>query len=113
MAISAKQLDDKLRNVYLEQVKQYFESVGEEILITGTNEICIPCLDEQSNEKFIQIVVKVPKGSRDGEAFDGYGLAEDFKIKQELKAIKKKEDAEKKAKKIERDKKLREEKKKL
>lgn len=113
MSISAKQLDDKLRNVYLAQVKKYFEDVGEEVLITGTNEICIPCLDEQSNEKFIQIVVKVPKGSRDGESFDGYSLAEEFKIKQELKENKKREDEEKKKKKIEKDKKLREERKNL
>ena len=60
-------------------------------------------MDSEQNDKFIQIVVKVPTGSRDGDAFDGYSLAEDFKIKQDLKTQKKK---------IERDKRLREEKKK-
>ncbi len=110
MATSNKKLNDELRNRYLEVLKTIFDESGEEVLITGTNEICLPCVDSEQNDKFIQIVVKVPTGSRDGDAFDGYSLAEEFKIKQELKAIKKKEDAEKKAKKIERDKKLREKK---
>ena len=104
MATSNKKLNDELRNKYLEMLKAFFDENGEEVLITGTNEICLPCVDSEQNDKFIQIVVKVPTGSRDGDAFDGYSLAEDFKIKQDLKAQKKK---------IERDKRLREEKKKL
>ena len=112
MATSNKKLNDELRNKYLEVLKTFFGESGEEVLITGTNEICLPCVDSEQNDKFIQIVVKVPTGSRDGDAFDGYSLAEDFQIKQNLKAQKKKEDEEKKKKKIERDKKLREEKKK-
>ena len=103
MATSNKKLNDELRNRYLEVLKTFFDESGEEVLITGTNEICLPCVDSEQNDKFIQIVVKVPTGSRDGDAFDGYSLAEDFKIKQDLKAQKKK---------IERDKRLREEKKK-
>ena len=80
-------------------------------MVTGSNEICFPCVDDEGNEKFIQLIIKIPKGSRDGEVFDGYSLAEDFKMKQELNEQKKKEKEEKKKKKIERDKKLREEKK--
>lgn len=113
MAISNKQLNDALRNQYLEMIKTFLEGKGEEVLITGTNELCLPCLDSQQNDKFIQIVIKVPTGSRDGDAFDGYGLAKEFQMKQNAKAQKKKEDAEKKKKKIERDARLREEKKKL
>lgn len=113
MATSKRLLDDKIRNKYLKMFGDLLTEKGEEVLITGTNEICIPCVDEEGNDKFLQIVFKVPKGSRDGEPFDGYSLAEDFEIKQDLKAQKKKEDEEKKKKKIERDKKLREEKAKL
>lgn len=113
MATSAKALNDKLRETYLEVLMDFFEKKGEEILRTGTNEFCFPCVDSEQNDKFIQVVVKVPTGSRDGEPFDGYSLAEDFQMKQETKAAKKKEDSERKAKKIERDKRLREEKKRL
>ena len=111
MATSRTILDNQLRKRYLEMLKEFFNNRDEEVLVTGTNELCFPCVDDEGNEKFIQLVIKIPKGSRDGEAFDGYSLAEDFKMKQELNEQKKKEKEEKKKKKIERDKKLREEKK--
>lgn len=111
MATSRTVLDNQLRKKYLEMLKEFFSNRDEEVLVTGTNELCFPCVDDEGNEKFIQLVIKIPKGSRDGEVFDGYSLAEDFKMKQELNEQKKKEKEEKKKKKIERDKKLREEKK--
>ena len=113
MATSNKKLNDELRNRYLEVLKTFFNESGEEVLVTGTNEICLPCVDSEQNDKFIQIVVKVPTGSRDGDTFDGYSLKKDNKKKKNLKTKKKKEDKKKKKKKIERDKRLREEKKKL
>ena len=113
MATSRTVLDNQLRKRYLEMLKEFFNNRDEEVLVTGTNELCFPCVDDEGNEKFIQLIIKIPKGSRDGEAFDGYSLAEDFQMKQNAKAQKKKEDAEKKKKKIERDKRLREEKKKI
>ena len=51
-------------------------------------------------------MVKVPTGGRDEEGFDGYGMAESYKIKLKEKEEKKKEAEEKKQKKIERDKKM-------
>jgi hypothetical protein len=111
MATSRTILDNQLRKRYLEMLKEFFNNRDEEVLVTGTNELCFPCVDDEGNEKFIQLIIKIPKGSRDGEVFDGYSLAEDFKMKQELNEQKKKEKEEKKKKKIERDKKLREEKK--
>ena len=111
MATSRTILDNQLRKRYLEMLKEFFNNREEEVLVTGTNELCFPCVDDEGNEKFIQLIIKIPKGSRDGEAFDGYSLAEDFKMKQKLNEQKKKEKEEKKKKKIERDQKLREEKK--
>lgn len=111
MANSNKALDDTLREIYLKELMDFFGEKGEDVLRTGTNDFCFPCVDEENNDKFIQVVVKVPIGSRDGELFDGYSLAESYRIKQKNKAIKRKESEERKKKKIERDKKLREEKK--
>lgn len=112
MAVSQKVLNEKLRERFLGIVCEILKEKDEEVLRTGSNEIAIPCLDEEGNEKFIVLTIKVPTGSRDGEAYDGYSMAEEFEIKQKLKAEKAKENAEKKAKKIERDKKLREQKRK-
>lgn len=112
MAVSQKVLNEKLREKFLEIVGEILKEKDEEVLRTGSNEIAVPCLDEEGNEKFVVLTIKVPTGSRDGDAYDGYAMAEEFEIKQRLKAEKAKETAEKKAKKIERDKKLREQKRK-
>lgn len=112
MAVSQKVLNEKLREKFLEIVGEILKEKDEEVLRTGSNEIAVPCLDEEGNEKFVVLTIKVPTGSRDGDAYDGYAMAEEFEIKQRLKAEKAKETAKKKAKKIERDKKLREQKRK-
>lgn len=106
----SKKLDDALRAKWVEFVKEWLEGLDEEAIQYKANEICIPTLDAEGNERFVQFVVKVPKGSRDGEEFDGYSMREEYEIKLKEKEAKAKADAEKKAKKIERDKKKREQK---
>ena len=108
-SISKKILHDALRAKYIERVSEFLADAGEEVLITGSNEIALPCVDSEGNDEFIVITFKVPTGSRDGDAYDGYSMAEDFKMKTAEKAEKAKIAAEKKAKKIARDKKMREE----
>ena len=107
---SKKILHDALRAKYIERVSKFLADAGEEVLVTGSNEIALPCVDSEGNDEFIVITFKVPTGSRDGDAYDGYSMAEDFKIKSAEKAEKAKIAAEKKAKKIAQDKKMREEK---
>lgn len=107
---SKKSLHDTLRAKYIERVSKFLMDAGEEVLVTGSNEIALPCVDSEGNDEFIVITFKVPTGSRDGDAYDGYSMAEDFKIKSAEKAEKAKIAAEKKAKKIAQDKKMREEK---
>lgn len=107
MATSNKVLDDKLREQYLEMLSVFFDGREEQVLRTGSNEIALPCLDAEGNEKFIVLTVKVPTGSRDGEPYDGYSMAEDFELRQKVKAETNAKKAAEKAKKIERDKKNR------
>lgn len=83
-----------------------------DILSTGSNEICVPIVGSDGEEGYVVLTFKIPKGSRDGEQYDGYEVAKDYAFHLEEKARKDKERAEAKAKKIERDKKLREEKRK-
>ena len=111
MASSNKALNDKLREKYLSILSEVLEKNGEEVLRTGSNEVALPCVDESGNDKFIVLTVKVPTGSRDGDAYDGYSMAEDYSIKCKNKAESAAKKAEDKAKKIERDKKRREAKK--
>lgn len=110
MATSKSILDNAIREKYIEIVKTALEAGGEEVLITGSNEIAMPCVDAEGNEKFLVLTFKVPTGTRGGEAYNGYDEASDYAAHLELKAEKAKAAAEKKARKIEADKKLREEK---
>ena len=106
---SKKNLHDALRAKYIERVSEFLADAGEEVLVTNSNEIALPCVDSEGNDEFVVITFKVPTGSRDGDAYDGYSMAEDFKMKTAEKVEKAKIAAEKKAKKIARDKKMREE----
>ena len=110
MATSNKALNDKLRERYLSIVSDALVAKDEEVLRVGSNELALPCLDEEGNEKFIVVTIKVPTGSRDGDAYDGYSMAEDWEIKCKNKEETAKKKAEEKAKKIEKDKKKREQK---
>lgn len=109
MAKSKKQLHEALRNKFLTHFTELLTNEGEEVLRTKSNEIAIPTLDEDGNEEFVVITFKVPTGSRDdGEAYDGYGVAQQYAEDTEAKAEKAKAEAEKKARKIARDKAQRE-----
>lgn len=103
MATSKKSLHDSLRADFMRRVRECLAQSGEEILETGTNEFAIPCVDPEGNEEFLVITFKVPTGSRDGDPYDGYAMAEDFRMKQEARTTKAKATAEAKAKKVERD----------
>ena len=104
MAKTKKQLHEGIRTKFIGMFKEYLESLGEEVLRTKSNEIAIPTLDEDGNEEFMVITFKVPTGSRDdGEAYDGYAVAQQYAEDTEAKAEKAKAEAEKKAKKIARD----------
>lgn len=105
---SKKTLHNALRAKYIERVSKFLADSGEEVLVTGSNEIALPCVDSEGNDEFIVITFKIPTGSRDGDIYDGYSMAEDFKMRTAEKVEKAKVAAEKKAKKIARDKQMRE-----
>lgn len=105
--MSKKQTNDKLRQDYFAKVVEYFKSIDEEVLRVGTATLAIPCVDADGEDSYVEIVVKVPTGSKD-EAYDGYALAEDYEIKAKEKAEKAAEAERKKNEKIARDKAKRE-----
>lgn len=108
MAKSKKQLHDALRIRYMGAIKKFLEAQGDEVLQTGSNEYAIPCVDDERNDEFLVLTFKVPTGSRDGEAYDGYSEAEAYALKSAEKAEKAAKASEAKAKKIAKDKAQRE-----
>lgn len=101
---------DTIRNTFMENVQEMIEQKEYEVLETGSNELCVPIVNADGDEAYLVITFKIPKGSRDGEAYDGYAMAEEFKMKCDEKARKVAEAQRKKAEKIEHDRKAREEK---
>lgn len=110
MAVSNKIANEQLRNGYLNAISAYL-SKEDEVLQVKSNEIAVPVIDCNDDEKWIVITVKVPTGADKGrEPYDGYAEAEDYQHKLKEKEIKAQKKAEEKAKKIAHDKKMREEK---
>ena len=103
MAVSKKSLNDALRVRYMQMIGEYLTAEGEELLTTGSNEYAIPCVDSEGNDEWLVITFKIPTGSRDGDPYDGYAMAEEYSLKQKAKAEKTKEAAAKKAAKIAKD----------
>ena len=103
MASNTKQLCDNLRAQWFDTFKNFLEIQGEEVLQTASNEFAVPVVDAEGGEHFIVVTVKVPTGSRDGDAYDGYAVAQDYTMKCEERKAKAEEkarkDAERKAKK--------------
>ena len=112
MAISRKVEREILRENYITNIIEHFQSNGEEVLRVKSNEIAIPVVGCEGNEDYIVVTVKVPTGANKGtEPYDGYEMAQDYEMKLTEKAEKKRKDEEKKAKKIAKDEEIREKKK--
>lgn len=92
-----KTLCENLRAFHLNEIIKIYESRDDEVLRTASNEIAIPVVDSEGNERYIVITVKVPTGSRDGDAYDGYAIAEDYAMKCAERKAKAEEKARKSA----------------
>lgn len=103
MAVSKKILHEEIKARYMALVCDYFRAQDEEVLVTGSNKFAIPVVDSQGNEEFLEVTLKVPTGSRDGDPYDGYGEAESYSMKLKEKAEKAEASAKKKAEKIAKD----------
>ena len=108
--MSKKATNDALRLDYTNKLVEALAALGEEVLRVGSNEIAIPVVDAEGEDNFVTFTVKVPTGSRDGDAYDGYSMAQDYAMRQEEKKAKAEKAAAEKARKIARDEKMRKQK---
>lgn len=108
MAISNRKANEMAREKYLSMLTDFLKDT-EDVLRVKSNEIALPFVDCNDEEKFIVITVKVPTGADKGrEPYDGYAEAENYEHMLKEKAIKAQKKAEEKAKKIAHDKEVRE-----
>ena len=106
--MSKKATNDALRLKYVDVLTKVLADAGEDVLRVGSNEIAIPVVDGEGEDSYVVFTVKVPTGSRDVDAYDAYGLAQEYEMKQAEKKEKAEKAAKEKAAKIARDQKMRE-----
>ena len=87
MAKTMRALNDEVRMQYMQRINDCL-SREDEVLVVGSNELAIPVVDSEGNEKWVVLTIKVPTGSRDGDAYDGYAMAEDYQMKCATKVAK-------------------------
>lgn len=98
---------NKLKNIHLEKLMAFLAAEGEDVHQVASNKIVYPVVNDDGDEAFFTITLAKPNGSRDGEPYDGYAEAKNYKIETAAKQKKaEKARAEKEAK-IQRDEKLR------
>lgn len=93
--LTRKQLDEEIKVRFLEGVSEHLEAVGEEVLRVSSNELALPVVDASGEERWLVLTFKVPTGTREGDAYDGYSMEKDYKMKLAKKEAKAKAKAEK------------------
>ena len=88
MASNAKQVREAIKSEWLDFLTEVVQRRGDETLQTASNEFAVPVVDGEGGEHYVVITIKIPTGSRDGEAYDGYAVAEDYTMKCNAKAAK-------------------------
>ena len=88
MASNVKQLREEVKLNWFLCLKEFVEEEGWEALQTASNEFAIPVVDREGGEHFVVLTIKIPTGSRDGDAYDGYAAAEDYTMRCEAKRAK-------------------------
>lgn len=76
MAKSAMVLANELRNNYSTMIVPSLEQLGETVLCVGNGKYAIPCTNSENEDAWVLLSLTVPKGSRDGDPYDGYLEAE-------------------------------------
>ena len=90
-------LANQARAEFIKTLYDFFSERGEDVGMTASNVLNFPTVVD-GEECWIEVSVKVPKGTKD-EEYDGYGRREDYNISLEEKADKAaKKEAEKAAK---------------
>lgn len=100
MAMTTKLARETLKTQFLDKYMTWLTEEGEDVLRTGSNECAIPCVDANGDDAWLVVTFKTPTGSRDGDGYDGYAMAQDYSLKCKEKAEKARQAADAKAKKI-------------
>ena len=100
-----------VKTSFMAQIKAFLEEKGEEVLRVKSGTFSIPWVLGE-DEGYLNLTFSIPKGSRDGEGYDGHAEAQNFELEQKIKLEEKARREAAKARKIAKDAALREKKRK-
>jgi hypothetical protein len=78
--LTKSQRTTKKREDILAMLTEFLTDLGEDVLRESGNAIAFPSVDDEGDELFVKISVSIPRGDHSGEAYDGYAVAEDYKV---------------------------------
>ena len=99
--MATKKIGEESRKTLVFHIVESLKSFGFDVLQTGSNTFAVPIV-EDGEEGAVEIVIKIPKGPRDGSGYDPFEAAQAFAFHEEEKRKKAQKAAEKKAKKSEK-----------
>ena len=77
-----------IRGTMVDALMSFMGSVrGEDVCMIASNTFNFPVVAPDGEEGWVEVTVKIPKGTKD-EEYDGYGRREDYRISLEEKAEK-------------------------
>lgn len=99
--MATKKIGEESRKTLVFHIVESLKSFGFDVLQTGSNTYAVPIV-EDGEEGAVEIVVKIPKGPRDGSGYDPFEAAQAYAFHEDEKRKKAQKAAEKKAKKSEK-----------
>ena len=88
MASNVKQLREAVKEKWFNFLATAVAQDDNEVLRTASNEFAVPVVDSEGGEHYIVVTVKIPTGSREGDPYDGYAMAQEYALKCEAKRAK-------------------------
>lgn len=96
--MAQKKVGEESRKTLVFHITESLKSFGYDVLQTGSNTFAVPIV-EDGEEGAIEIVLKIPKGPRDGSGYDPFEAAQAYEFHEEEKRKKAQKKAEKEKKK--------------
>lgn len=95
--MATKKIGEESRKTLVFHITESLKSFGFDVLQTGSNTFAIPIV-EDGEEGAIEIVLKIPKGPRDGSGYDPFEAAQAYQFHEDVKRRKAAPKAEKEKK---------------
>lgn len=79
----------EIRNKAIAEISAIYSARGDDVQRIKSNAFAVPQVTDEGAEYWLEVTVKIPRGSRDGMEYDGYELASEYEMHQAEKSEKK------------------------